>query len=521
MKPNEFLTLVLAGLLVSFIFSGCTDDFEEINTNVRVLSELDVSSIGNMYASVQYYGFFMKNHQVAQVLFADHYCQYFANISFGFPSDRYVLVNWWRDFTWNGNDFFPGFYRSVAGNLADILEATDPVMHPGFEGMHALAQIWGVITYERIANYWGPIPYSQVNNGETVVPYDSEEDIYKSFLVTLDDALDILNANKGGNAYGTHDQIYGGVIDKWIIFANTLRLRIAIRISEVDPTLAQAEAEKAVSAGVMISNADNAFFQCTANSPHSMPQISAWNEFRMSAAMESVLKGYDDPRMEHYFSPAVADGEYRGLRNGYEIVDLANPKLHPDSLSRIGPQWMPVSVESSLPWEIILSPEAYFLRAEGALKGWNMGGTAEEFYNKGIEMSMRRWGIDDDAEIEAYRQSTNLPVATHDAPDPVSTVPVKFDTSDDSIALEQIATQKWLALYPDGWEAWADLRRRDLPRMYPRMASDNPYVGVDELMRRLTFPPSEYELNAAAVQDAITKLGGPDLGSTRLWWDPE
>ena len=88
-------------------------------------------------------------------------------------------------------------------------------------------------------------------------------------------------------------------------------------------------------------------------------------------------------------------------------------------------------------------------------------------------------------------------------------------------ALEQIATQKWLALYPDGWEAWADLRRRDLPRMYPRMASDNPDVGVDELMRRLQFPPHEYNVNYEAVQDAIISLVGPDLGSTRLWWDPE
>jgi hypothetical protein len=135
-------------------------------------------------------------------------------------------------------------------------------------------------------------------------------------------------------------------------------------------------------------------------------------------------------------------------------------------------------------------------------------------------MSCLYWDVDP-ADIATYQKSTNVPIATHDAPEPVSTIPVKFDAADDAIALEQIATQKWLGLFPDGWEAWADLRRRDLPKMYPRMASYNQDVGVDELMRRVTFVTDEYEHNAAAVADAIVKLGGDDKGSTRLWWDPE
>jgi len=149
-----------------------------------------------------------------------------------------------------------------------------------------------------------------------------------------------------------------------------------------------------------------------------------------------------------------------------------------------------------------------------------MGGPAEEFYDKGIEMSMRYWDITDSASIAAYQQSTNVPIATHDAPTPVSTIPVRFDPADDAVALEQILTQKWLGLYPDGWEAWADLRRADLPRMYPRMASENHDVGVNDLMRRVQFVSSEDEQNFAAVEDAKNKLGGPDIGSTRLWWDP-
>lgn len=517
MKAVKLIKFAFVFLFVTCLLFSCTDDFEEINTNERVLSELDASTIGNVYARCQYVGFTTQAYSFIQShIYVNHYCQYFANSTIDFPFDRYVLLDNPLNNNWNN------FYNNHAGNLALVLEATDPDVNPGFESKHALAQIWRVITYERIANYWGPIPYYEAGNKASEVSYDSEEDIYKSFFSTLDEALLILNNNTGGNAFGAHDQIYEGDIDKWITFANTLRLRIAMRISEVEPALAQSEAEKAVAAGVMLSNADNALFQCTPNNPHGMPMMIPWNEFRMSAAMESVLKGYADPRMSHFFSPALKDGAYRGLRNGYEEVDLgSNPVLQVDTLSRIGPQWMPISQENVLPWEIILSPEVFFLRAEGALKGWNMDGIAEDLYNSGIEMSLRRWGITDDTVISAYQLSTNVPISTHDAPEPVSTIPVKFDSSDDAIALEQIATQKWLGLYPDGWEAFADLRRLDLPKMYPRMASENPYVGVDEIMRRVKYVSREYELNATAVEDAITNLGGPDEGSTRLWWDPE
>jgi len=461
MKAVKLMKLVFVCLFVTCLFFGCTEDFEEINTNTRVLSELEASTIGNVYASCQYVGFWTQKWAlIQQSIFTDHYCQYFANTQNFFPFDRYVLKDSPLNNTWNG------FYNGHAGNLALVLEATDPAVNPGSETMHALAQIWRVVTFERFANSWGPIPYVEGGNNASEVFYDSEDDIYKSFFPPPDAALVILNTNQGGNAFGAHDQIYGGDIDRWIIFANTLRLRLAMRISEVEPALAQAEAEKAVSAGVMLSNADDALFKCTPNSPHGMPCMIPWNEFRMSAAMESVLKGYADPRMPQFFSPAVTDGAYRGLRNGYTAVDLGGkPELQNDTLSRIGPRWMPVSQENVLPWEIILSPEAYFLRAEGALKGWSMDGTAEDLYNSGIEMSMGRWGITDEAIITAYQQSTDVPISTHDAPDPVSTIPVKFDAGNVAVALEQIATQKWLGLFPDGWEAFADLRRRDLPKM--------------------------------------------------------
>jgi len=451
MKTYKMLNITYVSLLMSIMFLGCTDDFEEINTDPLVLTELDASLIGNIYARAQYRGFDINYHQVSQNVFADHYCQYYANTQNAFPSDRYVLVGGWLNFAWRA------FYENIAGNLSIVLEATDPVENPGFETLHALAQIWRVIVYERTTNKWGPIPYFSVNNAEASVPYDSERDIYMSFFETLDGALAILNQNQGGNAFGGHDQIYGGDIDQWIRFANTLRLRIAMRISAVEPAIAQDEAEKAVLAGVMTDNSHDANFQTTPNSTHGMNRYTPWNEFRMSATMESVLNGYDDPRKVHFFTPSVTDGAFRGLRNGYEIVDLQGlPELDVNNLSAIGPRWQDVAAKDFNPYEIMQSAEAYFLRAEGALNGWDMGGTAEEFYNMGIEKSLIHWGISDAGVIAAYQQSSKVPVATHDAPAPVSTVPVKYDAA---TALEQIHTQKWLGLFPDGWEAWAEQRR--------------------------------------------------------------
>ncbi|MCK5462057.1 MAG: SusD/RagB family nutrient-binding outer membrane lipoprotein, partial [Bacteroidales bacterium] len=180
MKTNKLLNFVFAGLLISFMFGGCTENFEELNTNERVLTELDASMMGNLYARVQFRGYNVSGHQIQQNLFADHFTQYYANTQNAFSSDRYVLVGGWLD-----ENAWQLFYGNIPNNLGEVLEATDPATNPGFEAMHALAQIYRVLIYERMANYWGPIPYSQVNNGESSVPYDSEADMYHSFFTTL------------------------------------------------------------------------------------------------------------------------------------------------------------------------------------------------------------------------------------------------------------------------------------------------------------------------------------------------
>jgi tetrahydromethanopterin S-methyltransferase subunit F len=174
--------------------------------------------------------------------------------------------------------------------------------------------------------------------------------------------------------------------------------------------------------------------------------------------------------------------------------------------------------------------EVYFLRAEGALRGWpNMGGTAEELYNKGIRASLKARTDATDQEIKNYIHSTSTPAAPHSkdgGPDafnspPVSNIPVIFETNASfETKLEQIITQKWIALYPDAWEAWAERRRTGYPRGYAIIKSNNPNISSTQLVRRIKYPPSEYDTNAKAVKAAVDSLlGGPDQANTRLWWD--
>jgi hypothetical protein len=517
MKTNLILIALLSSLFIGFLFPGCTEDFEEINTNDKMLAELELSTIGNVYGYCQYHGLMHSSwdYMVSQYVLSNFFSQYFANIQTAFHFDRYVIPGQMLDYAWQS------FYSFSAANLTVIMEETDPASGVvGFEAQHALLQIWKVYMYHRITDYWGPIPYSEVGNGGISVPYDSQESIYEDFFLTLDAALGVLDQHAGGNAFGTHDQIYGGDIDSWIRFANTLRLRLALRISSIEPGKAQTEAEKAVTGGVITSNDHNGIFHISSpDSPNPLYTILKWDEIRMSAAMESLLKGYNDPRMPVYFSPTVKSvqagtPEYRGLRNGYTTLDLSSEDLNPHTLSKMGSRWN--NYDNNI--AVIQAAEAYFLRAEGALKGWDMSGTAEDLYNSGIEMSLSFWGADADT-IAAYQQRTSLPDTTHDAPFPVSDVPVRFE-SDPARQMEQIQTQKWLALYPDAWEAWAELRRTGLPKLYPRMQSDNPDVPADEMIRRLKFTDTEYNTNAAAVEAAKGLLNGPDNETTRLWWNP-
>jgi hypothetical protein len=294
-----------------------------------------------------------------------------------------------------------------------------------------------------------------------------------------------------------------------------------MRISGIDPTLAQAEAEKSVADGVMTANTDNAFVAVGPNSINGLAAEAPWENMRMSSSMVSYLKGYNDPRMMQYYSPADDDGEYHGTRNGMNVTQVAAAvSKNGTNLSNINTTRWSDATQATTPLNVMYAAETYFLLAEAALNGWNVGGTPQQFYEAGITTSMNQWGITDPAAISAYIASPSTPIPPNDYLNSpaVANVPVKF-AADAPTQRQQILTQKWLALFPDGIEAWAELRRTGYPVLYPVVESDNPDVPANTTISRFTWQADEYNTNGKAVQAALPLLNGPDKASTHVWWN--
>lgn len=500
--------------------SSCTKNYSEINTDRNTIATIGPAELPFLFARAQKEATpSIWNYQIAQNLFADQYAQYIANTATYFPSDRLVIR-----MDWVGAAFNP-IYTDVVPQLQSIFQAADPA-----SAEYALANVLWVLVFHRVTDYWGPIPYFNAGVPGTSVPYDPQDKIYDDFFKRLAAAITVLKVKLNEKPYGDWDLMYAGDVNKWLRFANTLRLRLALRISKVDPTRAKTEAETAVADGTLTSSpGDDAYVKRseTGQDYNGLSIMSDWNEFRMSATMESVLKGYSDPRMPIYFLPAQTTGTYEGHRNGLTSTQQTQaPNLH-GANSHVGARWASPSYGGlashlSTPQNVMATAEAYFLRAEGALLGWNMGGTAQSFYEAGITNSFKQWGITDAAVITAYINSTSTPIAPNDflnSP-PVTNIPVKWGATV-AVQNEQIALQKWLAMYPDGMEAWADSRRSRYMKLYPVANSDNPDITntLTQWIRRIPFLDSEKSRNGAEVQKAVQLLGGPDKITTPLWWD--
>jgi hypothetical protein len=522
MKKIKMKYLTLSAMLMMacasvFYFSSCTDNFEELNNDKTKLTTLTATEYPYLFSRAQSassYAFW--RYQVAQNLFADLYCQYYATSATYFPSDRQNIRMDWMRWHWTP------IYTEAVPQLKTLLDQTDKA-----SAENALAKIMWVYTFHRVTDYYGPIPYFKAGEPAKSVPYDAQDKIYDDFFKKLTEAVTVLNGKKSDKPYGNFDLIYKGDVNKWIKFANSLRLRLALRISKVDAARAKTEAEAAYAAGVLTDVTDDALMvKSTAGDDfNGLSGISVWNEFRMSASMESVLKGYEDPRIGIYYQPASATGTYEGLRNGLSPAELGIAANSNDNNSNVGERWVrgkgsAWSGQNTNPQDIMHAAESYFLRAEGALNGWSMGGTAKELYEKGIEISMKQWGITDAAKVSAYIASPKTPIAPGDqqASPALSNIPVAWGAT---IAQqrEQIGTQKWLAIYPDGIEAWAEFRRTRFPKLYAPVNSENPDVPKGSFIRRIPFIDLEKATNADAVKAAVPLLGGDDKASTPLWWD--
>ncbi len=508
---------MIYGTLLGLSLMSCTKDFDDINKDPNNLTVITQRELPFMFAKAQSSAAMNRSfYQTVQNLGADLYAQYFALTTNSFSSDRYLLTPDWQ------RRFWTVVYVDTAPQLKSILENTE---HDSGEA--ALASIMWVYAFHRLTDHFGPIPYFDAAEAKDVIAYDAMDKIYDDFFLRLTNAVAHLKALPAGEkVFQGYDLVYDGNTENWIRFANAMRLRLALRISKVNPTKARAEAEAAMAAGVMTDNVQNASVlkSLSGNDTNGLSQVAVWNEFSMSSTIASYLKGYNDPRLGIYFQPSITGNAYNSVRNGATATDLGNVRNQSGSNANVGNYWVRYTggaIEGNLTqnFHVMCAAESFFLRAEGALNGWDMQGTAQELYEEGIRISMKQWGISDETAIQNYLASSNRPAAPedhHNSP-AVANTAIKWGASA-AEQREQIGVQKWLAIYPNGMEAWTEYRRTGYPKMYPVIQSDNPDLPAGAFINRLPYPLSEATDNLTELNKGRALLGGPDNAATKLWW---
>ncbi|HEY9515514.1 MAG TPA: SusD/RagB family nutrient-binding outer membrane lipoprotein [Gemmatimonadaceae bacterium] len=412
--------------------------------------------------------------------------------------DRYSIRPGTIDNNWSN------FYSSELEDFATILQQTDATQSPNLVAPALVMKSW---TYGVMTDIWGDIPYSEANQGTAnfTPKYDSQQDIYSGLFADLTAASGMIVP--GGAGYGSADPIYSGDAAKWQRFANSLRLRFALRLTKVDPDLAKAQATAAITAGVFTSNDDNALLQWPGDGTNDSPTFNTLrtrDDQHVSQTLVDTLKSLYisinlvsgdtlfDPRLAVYADPIAAklpaDTVYVGAPNGLQDDDAIAIGIN--NTSRIGAAYRTRTTPSIL----MTYAEVLFDEAEAAARGWT-GGDPAALYYSAIRASMQYNGIAD-AVTDAY----------------IATPRVAYNSAN---GLQQIALQKWLALYNQGSEAYAEYRRTGVPALEAGPAAiTTPRV----VARRLTYPLAEQSFNNANLQAATAAQGGSSLND-RVWWD--
>lgn len=407
---------------------------------------------------------------------------------------------------------FNAAYTAELENLKKVVAQGQSAGQPGVWGPAAVMQTWA---FGYMTDVWGDIPFTAALTGDSVggsltPAYDAQKDIYTSFFKTLSAVSSALASDPSTDpGLGSADPIYGGSISSWEKFANSLHLRDAMRIVNVDPATASAEIKAALSApgGVFASNADNATFAWPGDGVFNNPwanNFSTRDDHRMSQTLMNIMLGLNDPRIPIYAQPTVADPtKYAGMPNG---LDASTAGTYFNTASRPGAIFYPGATAygfyggagKSYPSNVMTYAEVAFTQAEAAERG--LGGlTASQapgFYNAGITASMNQWGVTDPVAIATYLAQ---PAVAYQG---------------GAAGLTQIATQKWLALYSDGTNAWAEWRRTCVPST----VKAGPAAIINYVPRRFEYSTTELSTNAANVNAAIARQGPDNFGS-RMYWD--
>lgn len=544
MKINKFLTYTVASALTlaaGSMMTGCTDNFEELNTNKYEVDPDNLPFESQFVEPITYV------YAPQQNMF-----QFWTNLSTDLFSGYFMTPH---NFGGNGNvdyklnrGFCGGMYENfnlhIFNNTRRLIKTCD---EKGLIDYAAIMRVVQVYALSTMTDTYGPVAYQSVLDGNDVsFYYDSQESIYNAMFALLDEAI---TGFKNGTSDVANMQQFDywcqGNRELWVKVANQFKLRLAMRIVKANPGLAKQKAEEAVSGGVLTSaDKDILIDQGLSNE---LTRMFEWGDCGVNANLVTILEGYNDPRIALYITKntndvkvgdnvvVAKDSKYLGIRGGCNLPNKPN-------------QWGNFSnivCTYSTPMPVMKAAESYFLRAEGALRGWSMGGNAKDLYEEGIRLSIKNElkykgvyaGVTSitDEEIDAYINGTSIqadfvdPVDAKNSIKAMNTVPVKWnDGASNEEKLQRIITQKWIANFPLSTEAWAEYRRTGYPKLFPnRVNSSNGTIDTDEQIRRLIYSEVEINTNNDELQKGIQVLNQEnssskftgDIGGTRVWWD--
>ena len=487
-RSFKILSIPLIAATMGIGFTGCEklEDFGDTNINPYVTTTpVTQNLLTNALRSLPG----TTNDATASL-----YAQYVSDVQYT-DGGRYLTVNF----------SYGGYYQGPLLALQKIIEFnTNPETAPTVVGggsnanQIAVARILKAYYFWKITNRWGDIPYSEaLQQGDNLTPkFDRQEDVIADLFKELKEA-----ANQFDGGVPVQGDIFlGGNANRWKQFANSLRLIMAMRISEADPAWGKTEFLAAKNDGVIMTEAQSFKYEHLAEAANQ----NAWYaryltrfDYAVSEPfLEETLLELDDPRI-----PAMADLPQDGNQNyvGMPYGLASTSGIGNTSVSFVGSD---LRTQDAAEY-ILRASHVLFTLAEGEKRGWNAAGTpneaaAEEYYLAGIAESMKQYGVYNAADFNAY----------------VAQAEVDYTAAD---AIEKISLQRWIALYLDGFEGWAEWRRTGFPVLSPGPA---PLSLDGNIPRRQGYTTQERDLNLANY-NAVLQDQGPDEVNTRMWLDPQ
>lgn len=377
-----------------------------------------------------------------------------------------------------GTSFY-WLYQNPLINLDTVLE------NSVVDNQLAVAKILKAYFFWHTTDRWGDVPFSEALRGadDFTPAYDTQESIYDNLFSLLEEGVNQLNESGSLDS----DIMYGGDMTKWKKFGNTVRMLMALRLSEVDPDRAQQEFTSALNAGIMESNDDNFAYQhlddqSNENYWYNQVERQSREWWALTETLVNIMKPVNDPRLPVYGDPARADGEYTGLPIGSEPAGE-----NTEAFSLLGEAIRQQDARIHL----VTYAQALFAKAEASARGW-IGESAESNYNQAVEQSILQWTGSTDPAVDFLAR----PEIAYNAAD----------------AIEQISTQRYVHLFMHGYEGWAEWRRTGYPELMPSNGNAVP--------TRQSYTSDEAFNNTENYEAAVQRqFGGENSLYGKVWWD--